>query len=197
MAKQRISLYYIAQEYLKSSWFREKSAATQKQYEYYINFYDGRALAVLASKFKASDADAMYQSIKENNGLRTAEYFSSVWKVVFRYAELNGHVDRNPWTVVKIKGSKPRQVMWMRQHVTDIVAHAAAAGDNHLAAFVQLMYETAQRPSDVLHINSWYNDGDQWFIYIQQHKTGAKVTVPISERGNCVVAQRPTPEHSC
>ena len=68
MKKPRISLFYIAQEYLRSSWFNEKAPSTQRQYEHYIGFYDGRQLATLASDFKAIDADQMYQDMKEDHG---------------------------------------------------------------------------------------------------------------------------------
>jgi len=181
MSKKRISLYYIAQEYLKSSWFKEKSVNTQTQYEYYINMYDGRKLAVLASEFKAVDADNMYQYIKNTKGLRSAEYFVSVWKVVFRYAELNGHVDRNPWTVVRLKGSKPRRQRWTRDQVEAIIKEALSRRDVTLAAFVQLLYDTAQRPSDILTIDLWYKVNNQWYIDLTQNKTGSEVIVPISD----------------
>ena len=86
------------------------------------------------------------------------------------------------WTVVKIKGSKPRRERWTREQVGMVVDAAADAGDTVLASFVQLMYETAQRPSDILEVSTWFQDRGQWYIDLAQSKTGSEVIVPFSDK---------------
>ena len=178
---ERLTLNDAAIEYLGSSWFSDLAPATKGQYRRYINILDRRRFNKRLHLFRAKDADELYMEVRDGHTLRISQYFVSVWKVIFRYAEINGWVDRNPWDVIKVKGTPARRTTWTREQVATFVETAANIGDVILAAFIQLLYETAQRPTDILEISEWFPLDNQWYVRIIQNKTGAEVVLPISD----------------
>lgn len=171
-----------ASEYISSSWFSDLSEETKKQYVRFINFFDRRRFNRPIKTFTAKDADGFYMEVRNSTSDRTAQYFVSVWRVIFRYAEINGWVDRNPWSIIRVRGVSSRRTKWSREQVALFVDTAESHGDLILAAFIQLLYDTAQRPTDILEADDWILVDNQWFLRITQNKTGAEVCIPFSER---------------
>jgi integrase len=95
-----------------------------------------------------------------------------------------GVIDRNPWRDMETTNTyTPRTVVWSEEEVRLMIATALDMGYKHVAIGIALMYDTAQRPGDVLkwRYKDVYKDEQGYFIVTTTEKTGAKVKPALTE----------------
>jgi len=128
-------------------------------------------------------AKSIYQSLISTNSLTTANTFVSVWGRIYSYALDQEWLKINPFSFVQKTRAKPRDNVWTNQQVMAVVNAAMEGKDFPVAKGLMLMYDTAQRPSDVL--NMTYSmvekDDNGYFIKFRQSKTGVLALPAITE----------------
>lgn len=166
--------------FIQSSWFTTLASKTQADYLYYMD-YMRDLLPNTISKVTPLLADNIYSKVKKQRGERTAIYVCSVMRRLWNFLYRAEKVKSLPWSNMGIKQDlKPRTVKWMPEDVKKIIQQAMQDGHISLALFVALLYDTAQRPSDILSL-TWDNILDDEFLTLTQSKTGAIITVPLRE----------------
>ena len=173
----------LVDDFKRSSWFSVLTASTMRDYE--------RAMLMLiGSPYRSKKpeeitpriAEAIYEQLCKDHGLHTAKLFSVVWGRIYKYAIRNEYVQVNPWWGIKKKKLTPRKVFWTEEQVFQVIEKSLELGKVDLARLVCLLYDTGQRPSDVLKM-TWLDlekDEQGWYVKVTQSKRGAKVNPPLS-----------------
>jgi integrase len=161
--------------YKSSSWFSSLASKTQSDYLYYLG-YMGSILPSTINEVTPLLADRIYTKVKAERGERTAIYVCSVmrrlWNFLYRM-EKTGTV---PWAQMGIASTlKAREVVWTKAQVEAVIE----ASEAPLALFIALLYDSAQRPSDILALRWWNIQGN--VLKVEQDKTGAVVSVPLGK----------------
>jgi len=163
--------------------YKNLAYKSQKDYDYYLSSI---AMSPYGEKpleyFSPVICDLLYQQTKQDNGLHSAKQLVGIFSVVYAFAQSKEWVTLNPWSLVKRAAPKPRDAVWTREEIEKVVTKAVELGETEVAKCISLLYDTGQRPGDVL---SWtYNDLKKdehgWYVEFRQHKTGAKVCSSIS-----------------
>lgn len=178
------NLVELVARYKESSWYSNLAYKTQKDYEHYI-------LALLKSPYGLQPinkitrfmASTIYTRLKDEHGERSAAYFVAVWSRIFKFAIKYDFVIINPWTFLEVTKSEPRGVTWTEDQVFTAVNKALEAGFKGLAQALCLMYDTGQRPIDILYLQYKHikEDAEGFYAEITQTKRGAKVKPALSK----------------
>jgi len=173
----------LARLYKASSKFANLAHRTRVDYE-------DKLYVMLASPYKNKApeditpalADAIYQYVKANSGERSAQYFVAVWSAVYTYGVKFHGLLLNPWSLVSATTPAPRTQAWAEEQVFQVIEKALEIGEKGIAIGVCLMYDTAQRPGDILSLtySNLGKDDSGWYLDFKQSKRGADVMPALS-----------------
>lgn len=174
----------LAKAYKRSSKFAELAAVTRSD-------YDRQLLTMVQSPYGNSNptaitpqlADTIYQYVKQERGERQAQYFVAVWSVVYMYGMKFLGLLVNPWQLVSPSKPAARKQSWTEEQVFSVIEKALELGEKSVAIGVCLMYDTAQRPGDVLRLTygDVKKDDSGWFLDFTQSKRKADVRPALSQ----------------
>ncbi len=106
---------------------------------------------------------------------------------LWNYAlDLEDVVERNPFRKLRreLPDIPPRPQVWKPEQIAIVIEKAIELGYPSIALAVLVGINTAQRPSDILRLK-WSNydptNGKNGAITLTQAKTGATVTIPVTE----------------
>jgi integrase len=113
----------------------------------------------------------------------------SVLRAVFEMALDDELIDRNPADNISLPSVKPRRQLWSEAQIDGFVAKCGILDDGPYPAgraeamrrAICLLEHTGQRPSDVLRMSWFHDDGE--FIRVRQRKTGKLVEIYRGELG--------------
>lgn len=177
------NLVELCDRYKASTWFSKLKGKTAREYERYM-------IALLRSPYGLAPinrinnytADMIYKRIAEESGITAAKYFVAVWRRIFEFAIKFGYADRNPWRHLEVKSAPARSVSWTEEQVFEAIQWALGKGYKGLAVALCLMYDTGQRPIDILYLTyaSIKKDDLGLYVDITQTKRGRKVKPALS-----------------
>ena len=184
-AKQPKNLVELCQLYKTSTWFTGLSIKTKTEYERFI-------LALLSSPYGLKPithitprmADVIYAKVKEEHGISQANVFLSVWKRIFEYADkYEYNPGKNPWKRVQTETTPRRKQAWTEEQVFNVIEHCVKTGRKGLAIAICLMYDTGQRPGDVMYLtyDKVKRDDLGVFVDVLQMKRKAQVAPALSK----------------
>lgn len=173
----------LAFVYKTTVWYSHLKPSTKRYYDYYI-------LLLVKSPYgqkKPEDitpkmAEMIYNSLTKDHGNNVANLFSSVWCRIYQNAIKKEWLTVNPWATLEKKRSVARTTVWTEALVMKLVQAALDKGLTAVAIGFMLMYDTAQRPSDVLAMTHSMLKSDEEGPYLElfQSKTGSLVRVAIT-----------------
>ena len=114
---------------------------------------------------------------KEHGGPIVATREKALLSAVIAFARAVGLTDA-PNPCAGVRGTKSRRDRYVTDaELADAVARANEAGDETLAAFLELLYFTGQRPGDVVKFRR--QDLQDGALCVRQAKTGHKVRIAL------------------
>lgn len=178
------TLVELCQEYKESSWFSRLASSTKARYEACM-------LGLVGSPYglKHPDvitpriADVIYKQVQAQHGDFQANYFQAVWHRIYEFAERYEYVQKNPWRRLQVAPLKSRKVFWTEEQVFQVIEYALANDMYYLALGVCLLYDTGQRPSDIMYLTYGKIKKDHlgFYIDITQQKRNADVKPALSK----------------
>ena len=177
---------HLLLSYYSSHDFIVLADSTKEQYRFYLNAWLTRKVAgvVLENAKLSMLTTPMVQRLYES------ELSSSVWtanevldrmRMLFNYGIRLGYINFNPFSQVKKKSVGKRKTMWSREYVRAFLNIAFSKWEWRNAGVIfYIMYETAQRSSDVIKLKWEDINFDKAYFTVKQSKRGATVKIPIS-----------------
>ena len=174
--------------YLCGPRFAALSAKSQYEYENHIRkacdtvLSDGRCFGdIQIQHLKVRHVSDAYE-VWLKAGIRTANFRKAAISAAWRYAMQKDVILTNPIGLVDTKSTKPRKVMWQREHVTSFLDAAYSNWRwRSIGLIVHMAYDWAQRIGDMRTLR-WDNlDLDTQRLDLTQSKRGADVHLPISD----------------
>jgi integrase len=169
--------------YKTTVWYSHLKPSTKKYYDYYILLlvkspYGQKKPTEITPK----SAEMIYRSLSNDHGHNVANLFSAVWCRIYQNGIKKEWLTTNPWATIEKKRSVARTTVWTEALVTKLVNAALEQGLTDVAIGFMLMYDTAQRPSDVLAMthSMLKSDEDGPYLELFQSKTGSYVRVAIT-----------------
>jgi integrase len=128
-----------------------------------------------------------YLETIESLGMRRIA--KSVFRSVFEMALDDEIIDRNPADNISLPSVKPRRQLWGHEQIDAFLAKCPMLDEGPYPAgraeamvrAIRLLEHTGQRPSDVLRMSWFHDDGE--FIRVRQRKTGKLVEIYRGELG--------------
>jgi integrase len=179
---RKLTISELVMEYKKSTWY-PKGLKTQKDYDAILSSMVHSPYAIKAPEYITTKvAEEIYKHYKETSGVRSSEYFITVMGRVWNYGVAHDWIKSNPWQFVKPERPKARQVVWTEDQVFKVIEYALSNGYTAIAVGVCLMYDTGQRPSDILSLQNRHlkKDDSGYYIDFTQAKRGAVVRPAVS-----------------
>jgi len=181
--KEIPTLKVLAQEYMKSSWYKGLTKRVKDDYRKYIEILVSSPNANTdIDKISRRLARTFYEAVLEQSNTHDAAKFVGVWRRLYNFAIDQEYVSENPWNRMGIKKPGPRSVVWTSEQVKNVIDKALEMGYSDLARLVCLCYDSAQRPGDVYKLtrNNVKKDSSGYYLDFKQSKTGKHVQPTIS-----------------
>jgi integrase len=131
--------------------------------------------------FTRRDAEALWASIQDRIPAQ-AQFLIVRCAQLWNYAlDLDEDiVKRNPFQRLGLPQLKSRSAVWQAGQINTVVQTAIRIGRPSIALAVIIAINTAQRPSDICALRWSQYDGR--IITLTQIKTGATVTIPVTDQ---------------
>lgn len=169
--------------YKNTEWYKHLKPSTKKYYDYYI-------LILVKSPYGKKPIDSItprvaqmiYNSLVKDHGNNIANLLSAVWNRIYKHAVKKEWITASPWDTMEKKRGVARVTTWTEDLVMKVVNEAIRRDNLGVAIGIMLMYDTAQRPSDVLAMTHSMLKSDEEGPYLElfQGKTGTYVRVAIT-----------------
>ena len=177
------SLLELLALYKASDWYAKLAPDTAKYYDYTLQMLRTSAYAPKPIEYITPKvALAIYKSLNTQHGAALANRSLSVFGRVFSYAVKEEWIEASPFRFVEKDTLPARTTLWTKKQIMDTCAVAASNDYLHVSKGIMLMYETGQRPKDVLAMtfDDLQSDKNGNFITVTQSKTGTVVCPAIS-----------------
>lgn len=170
--------------YLQSIDFSKLSKKAKYDYPYYLKrWYQSRTAGTTLQHTRLQDLSApMCQQIYDAHAAHSislANHTLAVYKLVFNYAIRNGFTLFNPFKNVKTQASRPRRVVWEREHLKKFMDTAFSKYEwRNVGLIVYMAYSWGQRLGDMRCLK-WSNYNlDTGVLELEQSKRRARVSIP-------------------
>lgn len=169
----------IVRDYRKHRSYAELGDKTRREYDRYLAIIEQWAGDLPAAAIDARDADQLYAT-HADHAPATAHHLVRVGRVLWNFGMRYNKLSANPFAKMGIKAQRQNEPeLWTPPDVAAFVATADRMGWHSVGTAVLLNSWIGQRQGDVIAMaRSSYFNGALW---ITQHKTGAKVALPIDE----------------
>jgi integrase len=162
----------------KERTFPTLAARSREQYDLCLRWAEKEIGEQEVRSITRKVADNLHQYIAQTHSLGSANKVVAVLRAAFSFAVRQELVGDNPFTKMKLKAVPARTQRWTPEQVKAALKWADKLGFKAVALTIALMYDTAQRESDIRSL-TWdkYKDGKLSFT---QSKRGVEVTIPLS-----------------
>ncbi len=174
----------LVRSYMQSIDFSKLSKKAKYDYPYYLKrWYQSRTAGTTLINTRIADLSApMCQQIYDAHAAHSislANHVLAVYKVVFNYAIRNGFTLFNPFKNVKMQMSRPRRVVWEREHLKRFMDTAFSRYEwRNVGIIVYMAYSWGQRLGDMRCLK-WSNYNlDTGVLELEQSKRRARVSIP-------------------
>lgn len=158
------------------SWTRLKPAS-RRTYEVVL-----REIAKVAGDIKIGAITRKglkdtYRALRKHRSDYVAALHMGVWAALMKFALDEEEIAVNPANKLGIRAPASRDVVWPAADMNAVIEAAESEGRHSFALAIRLLYETGQRPADIVALpwSAW--DGTAFVI--KQSKRGARVVVPV------------------
>ena len=179
--------------YLESSNFDRKKPKTQTDYKNHLKALPSYLLHSKQHNFDILVSDvtkpvgiAYYEKLYKDVSPNAAKARLTVLKLLFFYATDLGWIDKNPFSKLKMAGSKPRVVIWTNAEILQFINQANILNVPSLANAVIIACHTALRQGDILdicehHFKPKDNQINKPTLKVDTNKTGKLISIPLTD----------------
>lgn len=177
----------LLKEYYASLDYRALTDATKRDYKYCMDavldahMRGKKVTNFYADQLKAPDAQFIYNQLAER-GVPFANHCKAVASRVYNWAISLGHLEHNPWTVVRKKAHRSRQEVWEKDQI-DLFLQTAYSQFKwrSVGLIVQMAYVWCQRLGDMSNLTWDKYDFDEQVLYLEQSKRKTRVELPTPD----------------
>ena len=167
--------YYSSNDF---SMLRERS---QKDYKYFLGILVSEFGDVPFGEMTSKQAKHAYEEWVKR-GITFANHVCTVSSLVYRYAMEMEYATNNPFANIKRKTPKQRKVVWTEQDIQKFLTFCYSDfAYRNIGLIVHMAYEWCQRLGDMRLLTWDAIDFDTQRLYLEQSKSVAQVTLPISD----------------
>lgn len=123
--------------------------------------------------------DTLYEKLCNKGNASYAGQFMRVMRRIWSVARRKKWVKSNPFREMRIKVTKPREVVWTKEQVNKLLDAGVASHQYGLAATIALCYYLAQRPGDMMFLKREAFNNDFTEVRFIQQKTGKAMRLPV------------------
>ena len=177
----------VIKAYKLSHFFERLEKKTKTSYTDCLNsWYDSKVggKSLLSCKLKVLTTPLCQNIYDDHVGssITQANHSLAVFKVVFSYAVNRGYITRNAFSGVIRSTSRPRKVVWEREHVRAFLNVAFSRFEwRNIGIIVNMAYEWGQRLGDMRNLKWEQYNLETGVLTLVQSKRRAKVTLPTSK----------------
>lgn len=165
----------VIDRYRASDRFTGLAPKTQADYRWILNVLQDWAGDLPIGRIKASSAADLYDRLARQSVSKAASV-GRIGRIVWGFAELHGHVDKNIWRLVRLRTPAPRLRIWTPDEFAAILHWADLAERPSIGDAVVIGRHFAQRLGDILALGRLnYQDGR---LRLRQSKRRAQVSLP-------------------
>lgn len=194
----------IITDYLNSEGFKRLAWTTRCSYINKLRIIEKLILsnnmclpAIPVSRVDYNHVDYIHNILAHIYAPGTIKILFTILSCIWELALRNGKAILNPWLRNKVIVKNERDVTWTKEELNAAFTAANELGFTALYKLLIFMYETAQRPQDLLDL-TYKNvvhkaDGSTWIDFIIS-KTGVHLEIPLSTRAIAVLEASGGPE---
>lgn len=175
----------LVNAYSGSADFMELAPASQSLYIQMIAAVkrDGGLYSVPVEKVSPKVVDSYYKAWQLQFGKSKAQMMCKVLRKIWNWGYRQELIVLNPWSKMNLKSIPARTQLWTKEDYLE--ARALSVNDVHMRVLLRALWETGQRPVDVLYFIyktdiKKFESGYVVWITTQQ-KTGKQLGIEISE----------------
>lgn len=168
--------------------FTEKAISTRRGYEWLLQEIEKGFGTLRVSTITRKGLKAAYRAAQPR-GEHFASAFMRMWSVLMSFAQEEGMIAVSPARRMRLRTPKSRQQTWTPEQVRAFCDAAVKLERPSMALAARLLYDSSQRPGDILRLPRSAQDGDT--IALRQRKTGRLVKVVLSAETVALIAAAP------
>lgn len=181
------TVYHLYRSYIDSLEYKKLTKKTKYDYDCCIKVWlDAWTAGTKLSSTRLRDLSApMCQRIYNEHAEKSvsaANHSLAVYKVLFNYAIRNGFTTTNPFKGVKALMTRPRRVIWEREHLKAFMDTAFSKYEwRNVGLIAYMAYSWGQRLGDMRNLKwSQYNI-ETGVLDLEQSKRRARVEIPTHQ----------------
>lgn len=183
----KMKMQVLIDEYYASLDYRSLSESAKRDYRYCLNtllatvIRDRSVSKMHIQSLSTPLAQVAYNAWAER-GISFANHTHAVASKLYNFGIQLGYTEINPLSKVSKRASKPRKVVWTRDHINLFLSTAYSRFKwRSVGLIVQMAYEWCQRLGDMANL-TWDNyDTETRVLYLEQSKRRAKVELPTTD----------------
>lgn len=174
-----MKLYELVDHYLASNAYAELAPASQGLYMQMVeSVYKYGLKHTEVSSVSPRKVDAWYREWIVQYGKAKAQMMCKVLRKVWNWGYREEVISLNPWAKMNLKDLPARTQLWTFDDY--LTARARSANDYPMHVLLRTLWETAQRPVDVLHLIYKIDIKVGPIFVTTQQKTGKRLAIEIS-----------------
>lgn len=181
------SVEALWETYKASPKWAAKADATKADYEAKARFLLAEFGEVPVAAIEHSHLYSWWETLHASRSHAMANGVLAVTRLLLSYAVKRGWRRDNPALKLGLESLSPRVVVWLPAETEAFVAAADRLGKHGVADAFVLALHTSQRLADVLALAEHRCEGEK--VRFLQSKTGARVTVPLTDQLSCRLAE--------
>jgi integrase len=175
-------------KYMASNMFRELGDTSKRNYRGALfsatksHVGDSRKTFgdMLAVNVNYNTAVALYQDFVDAVSANTAQHVIKRLRIAWGEAIRMGMVNTNPFSNMRLKMVKTRQVMWTKEQVKYMVDYCDAHNRVSIGTMIILCFHFCQRVGDMRQL-TWSSIGKDGIANFTQEKTGVEMSIPVTD----------------
>lgn len=177
-----MKLQALIELYQASSDFKDLAPNSQSLYQQMIDAMYAKGIKSLnVDTISPTYADTWFRAWSTEYGVSKAQMMCKVMRKIWNWGYRAELIVRNPWSQMQLKSLPARQVLWTKEDFE--VAFKICREEHYpvMSRLLQLLRETAQRPSDILNLTAT-NFPYKYQVVVRQSKTGKSLMLTLSEK---------------
>lgn len=174
----------IIKKYKSSEFWTSLRPATQKSYDQRISKIEAWSKEAGHPHIRTIKAKHLYAFLSNySNRPRERQYLKAALSILLNTAVIHGYIETNVAKEVDLpqrRDNKYKVILWTDDDVKNFIETAKKMGWASIGRAVLISYDTSQRQTDVLSMQSPRDYKDGMFI-LEQSKTGREIIIPATK----------------
>lgn len=191
-SQKNVRVHDLITDYLNSDSFKKLSPNSKTAYIHILKIAERiiqanrqRLPEMWASRVDYNHVDYTQAVLEHQYKPATIKGLFTILSMCWELGLRNGKVLLNPWLRNKVSVKNERDVTWTKKEIYAVIDAANKLKFKPLARFIVIMYETGQRPQDLLYLTNKNvvikGDNELWLDFIIS-KTGVHLEIPLSSK---------------